>query len=263
MYIGQLTQVVAAEDGTVTNWAGEGVDADPQPGIGLFHPKKILLVHLAIPVTAQSGDKVQAMLVDGFFSFIQDGIVDMHPQRLADDQVAGAALVAKRFYLQHGAFDLHLALFYHRGPHEGGGLLGKTRLDKLIGFLVVFAAGQAHLVDHVIVDDIDHHFGNFQYVVKGMFGRIIPYPPGGGKDENGRGGGKEIEEAEGAEVDQACCVDGAGEADRPGCYRRIQERLPVDRSYIFQIEDHGERFIGRFSFLPAGSSWSLPGRSYW
>ena len=47
---------------------------------------------------------------------------------------------------------------------------------KFINTLWVFATGKGYLLDHGVVNDIDHYFGHFKHIFEGMFGGIIPYP---------------------------------------------------------------------------------------
>src|SRR5689334_10580459 len=76
-----------------------------------------------------------------------------------------------------------------------------------------------------------------------MFGGIIPYPAGRGKDEDGRSGREQVEEAERAQVHLSCAVDGAGETYGTGRYSILQVVLPQYGCQRGQVEDHDNVFF--------------------
>ena len=80
-------------------------------------------------------------------------------------QVASPAFGTQRFYFMHFAFHFHLAFFYHRGLYQGCGFGGKTGFDEFIHFFGKFATGQTGLVHHIVINNIDHHFRHFEYIL--------------------------------------------------------------------------------------------------
>jgi hypothetical protein len=71
-----------------------------------------------------------------------------------------------------------------------------------------------------------------------VFGSVIPYPSGGGKNYDRRIGGEQVEKAERAEVHVSLPVNSGSKADGPGRHDMLQVILFFYGCQLFQIEDH-------------------------
>jgi len=58
-----------------------------------------------------------------------------------------------------------------------------------------------------------------------MFGRVIPYPPGGRKNQDGWIGAEDIKKAERAEIGVAVVVNCTCKTDRSRAYNSLQNTL--------------------------------------
>ena len=119
---------------------------------------------------------VQFGLID-FFILIEDAVVDMHAKHFRSPGYR-RPLRYPAVLLPAPAFHLHLAFFHH----------GRV---TIVAFSSVKPALRIHLrlwgirswtgglLHHIVVNNIDDHFGHFQHIFEAVFGCIVTHSPGG------------------------------------------------------------------------------------
>src|SRR5580658_6189081 len=105
MDIGELAELVAGKYPALADGGREGIDPDTEVDIGFLDAEKISGFDGAVPVLSKSCHQGEPTLVDAAGSRIEDTVVDVHSQGLADHEVAGAGLVAQGAGIDDPAFD--------------------------------------------------------------------------------------------------------------------------------------------------------------
>lgn len=237
VYVCQLSQMVAGEDDAVFNLCRQCVHADADISIGLWDFEEVVGRNFCIPVAAESRDEFEFFLVDQFL-VVEQFVVDVYAKHFGDDELSGAAFVAQWFYFDDLTFQFRFCFFYQRRFYQGGFFFGEPCFFEFVGAFGKLAAGERHLVYHVVGNDVDHHFGHFENIFEAVLGGVVAQSSCRREDDDGWVVGEEVKEAERAEVDGAVFGDGGCQGDGAWCNEVLQVMLFFDRGEVGGVECH-------------------------